>query len=134
MSKIVYKVVDKNLRSAIIGKVYNFNKHSLEIQYLENEWVCPVDKNAPLMAFSNIDDAKTFMQYNIINCWYIYKAEAIISKKKWGWVDDIINVLKLKKNKKKISDFILVGATPKGTVFCDQIKLVEKLGNRHDLL
>ena len=133
MSRIVYKVVDENLRSIVIGKTYDIESRVLEVQYLENEWVCPVDKNAPLMAFSSIHYARKFMDSNC-NSAYLYKAEAIISKKRWGWVNNVIKALQLKKNKKNISDFIIREALPEGTVFCDQIKLVEKLGSRYDLL
>ena len=126
MSTIVYKVVDKNLRSAIVGKG-SVADNSLEVQYLENQWVCPIDKNAPLMAFLEIEDAKTFLKHNRSGM-YIYKAEAIISKKKWGWVYNVTKVLKLKRNKKKISNFIqLDGYIPNGTIFCDKIKLIERL-------
>lgn len=133
MSRIVYKVVDKNLRSVVIGKSYDLERRKLEVQYLENELVRPVDKNAPLMAFSSLHYARIFAERNCDSA-YIYKAEAIISKKRWGWVNNVIKVLQLKKNKKNVSNFILREALPPGTVFCDQIKLIEKLGNRHDLL
>lgn len=122
--QIVYKVVDTNLRSVVIGKGNCIGHRSLEVQYLENQWVEPKNKHAPLMAFSDLDAAIEFA--NRESCArYVYKCEAIISKKRWGWVSNVLRVLYLKTQKKKISNFILYGRLPRNTVFCDSIRLIE---------
>ena len=122
--QIVYKVVDTKLRSVVIGKGNCIGHKSLEVQYLENQWVEPKNKYAPLMAFSNLDSAIQFARKE--SCArYVYKCEAIISKKRWGWVNNVLHVLSLKAKKKKISNFIFYGKLPENTILCDSIRLIE---------
>lgn len=122
--QIVYKVVDINLRSVVIGKGNSIGHESLAVQYLENQWVESKNKHAPLMAFSNLDSAIEFARRESY-AHYIYKCEAIISKKRWGWVNNVLYVLSLKTQKKKISHFIQYGDLPENTIFCDSVRLIE---------
>lgn len=120
-TKIGYKIVDLQLKSAIMSS------SEFVVEYKLNEWVSPKIKEAPLMVFDNLYDAKHFYKgENRYSYLCIYKCEYQRSKRKWGccmgFIDDI---LRLKKQKKNITR--RVGRVPYGTVFADAVKLTERI-------
>jgi len=132
--KIYYKVVRKNLQSAMI------DDENAVIQYKINEWV-QAPKGMKLFCFEDIDSAKRFMDYSrnykLYKCYVRYPSiqyRYIINS---DLVDkDFINGIAILTNKKKSSKKIkcinnhklMVNPwLPYSTVFVREIKLLEEI-------
>lgn len=121
---IGYKVVTSNLKSII-------HKNSpIAVQYKINEWVYPSINNA-LMCFDTIYRAHYF---NTVYSGDIYKCEYIICKNPIFitqnlYSDRVIRISQaiqtLREFGYKIED--KSDCAPEDTVFCSQIKLLEKM-------
>ena len=126
-----YKVVNNDLSSAYIGSNYFFsNQEDLVVFYKINEWVYPRLSGSQLMVFNSYANARNYMlSYNLGN--NIFKCEVLKPSKRGIFFqkdirNSLLNVLKLKKNKKKYLDLIS-NQFPDGTVFCEGVKLLNKL-------
>lgn len=123
-TEIGYKVVGKNLKSVIMESGIDPIHQKYSIQYIENEWILPRDKNMPIMIFKDPRDATLFIHHERIEG-LMYECEYVKSKKRWGWclysVDFYLN---LKKNRKKL---IFQRALPFGTILADKVKLTKKI-------
>lgn len=138
MAKIYYKVVNNELKSAVISKNQDrINMYcsvgSLDfcVQYKINEWVKPVVYGTKLMVFNDLFLAEDFA--NTLNDSNIYKCH-VKNPSRFGFIaylDDINRLypkfLRLIKNKKKRTNFRTGVSALQGTVFCSAVKLIEKI-------
>ena len=125
-TQMYYKVVTIGLKSAIdIARDLG-----LETQYVVGQWVKPRIKQAPLMVFNDLERAQSFIRANDFNGPYrLFKCEIKPSKRKWGWLstwmkDDFFSALK---HRKRWSDLVDYDRFPLGTVFADEVMLVEEI-------
>lgn len=126
-----YKVVNSNLSSAFISSGMVLNSIHFTVLYKINEWVEPTIKGSKLMVFDSLEEAENFL--NIFG-WgdVIYKCEAKNPNKTGLFIkgnmyiyNDLLKILDLKRKKKKFSH--LLDEPIPGTIFCDAVKLVEKV-------
>lgn len=126
MSKIYYKVVQRNLQSCSLSAYF---PSSFRVTYKIGQFVRPNVSKTKLFIFENLEDAEKFRNNECCgSIWDIYSCEVKNpSKPKYiAWISNIAEFWKIKFNHKKISDE--VGKEPiTGTVFCDAVKLLEKV-------
>lgn len=119
-NKIYYKVVYKhNLRSA--RAPYN-----CAIEYKIGKFVKPTLPNSKLFVFNSLQKAKRFCSSLCDEC--IYKCEVknpSIPKYMCRTIEHIQEFWIQRKNHKKISK--IAGTILSGTIFCDEVKLLEKV-------
>lgn len=127
-----YKVVSKNLTSAIVGNTQTpdpWNSQELAIQYLIDQWIEPKDKNMPIMIFNDLQAARNFVldqEYACLHSLHIYECKYIKSKKKYGWCLGRIGcVNELRAKKKKFTH--LFSKLPYRTVLADKVMLVKRV-------
>jgi hypothetical protein len=126
-----YKVVNSDFSSAYVGSDYAYSCEKLKVYYKIDDWVEPKIKGSKLMVFDSLENAQYFMDH----CgWgvYIYKCEVKNPSKKGVFVkanyrlaERLFRIIDLKNKKKKFTD--LLDEPIKGTIFCDAVKLVEKV-------
>lgn len=125
-----YKVVNIDLSSAYIGSISNGSK--LQVYYKLNDWVEPHIKGSKLMVFDSLKSAEEFMT---VYGWgsRIYRCEVknpskkgIFIKGNYQLVNQLLKVLSLRSKKKKFTNLLDTPAF-EGTIFCDAVKLVEKV-------
>ncbi len=135
-----YKVVKKNLKSAVVNGI-----KALAIQYKIGEFV-EGKLGSGIFVFDSLEDAKRFMNElnwnsprnnTLSSNYYIYEADTKNLVKTVFWAlslcdlltDNscrIIKILKLRKNKKKYLH-LMRGTPPKGTKCFKQVKLVKRV-------
>lgn len=121
--EIFYKIVDMNMRSINAGL-------GIGVTYEKNEWILPKFKEAPLMVFNNLGDARYF-QYGlgISKESKIFKCEILKSKRKWIYCEDYTDFTEVLKSKRYRKKPRLSGGRhilfPIGTVFADAVKLID---------
>lgn len=133
MNNIYYKVVNHNLRSAIID-------HNASVKYSIGEWTEPVIKGSKLFVFNDISAARLFAQSHD---WPIFKCEVLgiykgkhkfyISNARFNY--DILNRFWSKiRNKRKFTNLIEKPFNTddqkmieKYTVWVDKVKLIERV-------
>jgi len=121
--QIFYKVVDNRLRSARI-----FYKNGLCVKYQVGSFVYPLVEYTKLFVFDSLWAADKFCSYDWED---IYECEVINPSNDISYycptIDDILKMAKARKNKKKFSH-LTESIGYEGTVFCDAIKLLERIG------
>lgn len=130
--KIYYKVVDRDLRSAVISKkkIPVDVRERFTVKYKLNEWVRPNVEKTDLMVFATKAAAQDFIRFSIDD-YKIFKCHAKNPRTRgliiyWRELsENIINqFVKLRRNKKQIRTDVI---PPKGTVFCSAVKLIEEI-------
>lgn len=126
-----YKVVNDNMSSAYIGSGCIGNYKELIIYYKIDDWVKPRIKGSKLMVFDSLENAQYFMDH----CgwgYYIFKCEVknpskkgVFVKADYSLAERLLKIINLKNKKKKFTD--LLDKPIRGTIFCDAVKLVEKV-------
>lgn len=129
--KYYYKVVCKNMKSAIVSRSIHSEIRDLSVEYKVGEWVRPSVDGSQLMVFKFLNDAKIFARNHSL--YDIYKCEISgITKKSvfirytslYYNIHRIRDLWKKKKNRKKINHYM--DLPPSGTVFCSAVKLIER--------
>jgi len=127
-----YKVVEYNMESAFVGShLFKLADKKLSVHYKINDWTIPNFPGSKLMVFSDIEYAKNF---KYILGWgnHIYTCEVKNPNKKGMFLRADLNLpriffktLALKNKKKKFSH--LLRDPIEGTIFCDAVKLIERI-------
>lgn len=129
--KYYYKVVCKNMKSAIVSQSIHSEIRDLSVEYKVGEWVRPNVDGSQLMVFKFLNDAKIFARNHSL--YDIYKCEISGITKKSVFIrytslyynmHRIRDLWKKKKNRKKINHYM--DLPPSGTIFCSAVKLLEK--------
>lgn len=136
MTKTYYKIIRRyndRLLSASASSWVTHTEYSVE--YFINQYVSPNVEYTKLMVFDNLADAIAFKrdEYNSLEPIEIYKCN-IKGKCRYAPFSYLISDIrtltnqyrKNKKNHKKISTTSEINP-PKGTVFCNQVKLLGKI-------
>ena len=129
--KYYYKVVCKNMKSAIVSQSIHSEIRDLSVEYKVGEWVRPNVDGSQLMVFKFLNDAKIFARNHSL--YDIYKCEISGITKKSVFIrytslyynmHRIRDLWKKKKNRKKINHYM--DLPPSGTIFCSAVKLIER--------
>lgn len=138
MSKTYYKVVSKNLQSAVVSSSYSTLVLPLSVQYKIGDWTEANLKGSNLMVFDSFNAANNFIKHNhYFGPHRIFTCE-IEGKTKNGifyqyfmlshYVRELKEIAKLRSKRKKFSHMIREHYfVPDGTVFCSRIKLLKEI-------
>jgi hypothetical protein len=110
-TKIGYKITTENLQSLMTLGPYL-------VQYKENEFVEPIDANAPLFVFDSLYNAQQFSKTNPI-----WKCEYVVSPVSRKYCSGLSNYDEFWNNVNCLAKLPLI----KGTVFADKVKLLERI-------
>lgn len=150
MNKIYYKVVTRDLKSAIMNSYVLQDRIQDEecqrivdkfcVQYKINEWVNPNVGKSKIMIFKDLISAKDFCltnQYDDILRIYTCKCKNV---SQLGFVTDVlhlplfneryINLLNLKRQKRKVKDYYKKyerRIVPNNTLFCSSVMLLKEI-------
>ena len=129
--KYYYKVVCKNMKSAIVSQSIHSEIRDLSVEYKVGEWVRPNVDGSQLLVFKILNDAKIFARNHSL--YDIYKCEISgITKKSvfirytslYYDIHRIRDLWKKKKHRKKINHYM--DLPPSGTIFFFFFKLIER--------
>jgi len=134
-NKRYYKVVSPDLQSCRLNSKFMENDtiKNFTVQYEIDEWVYPRLKHSKLFVFSDLHSALSFIMGIEYQKDQIYECEiknptrayVVISVWTSNLRNKIINVWKLRKNKKRYID--QGHSPPTHTVWCDGVKLIKKV-------
>ena len=135
MAKKYYKVVSEDLKSVITSKNDYEYISNMSVQYKVGEWVKPHVEGTNLMVFDNYYAADRFKYINSPDG-FVYECEISgivkfplffrIYNLEYNWAK-FIKLANKRKNKQKISHLVDLNIRPpKGTVFCNKVKLLKK--------
>ena len=130
-----YKCVTIDLRSSNANYVQTSLKEFekfLVIQYKIGEFVKPVIKGTQLFVFNSWLDASAFWSDQIVSGKFvdIYECEVKNPKKNpkiYTYFRDAIQILKQKKNKKKLPSTPDYSSYREMSIGCDEVKLLRKI-------
>lgn len=132
--KTYYKLVSKDLQSAIMSNNRDYRIKDLSVQYKVGEWVSPHIEGSQLMVFDSLRNLRLFVnnpdRYRIFKCEVKGISEHRIFKKLFRLkmnLTTLKTVWKARKNKKKFVGLMQSDIPPAGTIFCSQVKLIEEI-------
>lgn len=126
-----YKVVNSDMSSAYVGSSCVYFNDKIKVFYKINRWINPKIKGTKLMVFDSLASAEKFRNKG----WgdYIYRCQVknpsikgIFVKGNYDLVNNLLKILNLRSKKKKFTN-LLYTPTFEGTIFCDAVKLIEKV-------
>lgn len=139
MSKKYYKIVKLSSKSKYLYTSCRIHDTGIACTYIKNEWTHPHIVGSKLMVFNNLSNAKTFIIDTCGSKDIIFECEVIKPSRKWGGFskntyhvmsETFRNAMKLRYKKKKHSHLLVktCDSPPRGTIFCDAVKLTNKVG------
>lgn len=121
-----YKVLRNGLVSANVHPLPIYINSGISIKYSLGEWTFPKIKGSKLFVFEDLNLARKYANFCCQKI--LYECEVKNPKEKGPASSyHIFEILKAIRQKKKYSHLINYKNVPDGTIFCDAVKLIERV-------